>query len=315
MTKPLRIPCGYVGIATPSMRWLEVVYGGLLSDGSESGRRAIVSHLEQLIHTGEVDAVLVNGVRPEDQLLSQLTEVAWCCERSDRHWVTRLEMGSFDRTMEFHSGKHRKKLRRYDRVLQQAFAGDVSLHSFSEVDDVQRFLVLASEVSAQSYLGAMGAGVADNALWRSIITLEAQRGRMLSYVLLTGGRPIAYQNGVLYGDTYYCDERAYVLKYGGLRPGTVLAVRMLKDLCSRPVHWIDYGFGDAEYKRIYGTNSWEETRLYMYAPRVRPLLVFATQRAGSVLSRWATSATKTFGVFERVRRTWRAKMVRVDDRD
>ena len=99
--------------------------------------------------------------------------------------------------------------------------------------------------------------------------------------------------------------------FSHLSIGTYLQMRVIEDLCADPtVHTLDYGFGDAEYKRRFGTDSWEESNLLVFAPRPRALAINLWRSA--VLA--AVGATRTAltraGVLDRIKQGWRRRLAR-----
>ncbi len=58
--------------------------------------------------------------------------------------------------------------------------------------------------------------------------------------------------------------------YADLRVGNYVLLRLIADLCAdESIDTLDYGFGDAEYKRRFGTRSWLEQDVHVFARRRR----------------------------------------------
>ncbi|GAF75893.1 unnamed protein product, partial [marine sediment metagenome] len=52
--------------------------------------------------------------------------------------------------------------------------------------------------------------------------------------------------------------------------------KMFEALClEKNVDAIDFGFGDAQYKESFSDVSWMEASVYIFAPRLYPLVVNA----------------------------------------
>jgi hypothetical protein len=63
-------------------------------------------------------------------------------------------------------------------------------------------------------------------------------------------------------------------KWSRLELGTVLFVRVLEDICTDPdIEFVDFGFGDADYKRSYGNKQWQEGSVYIFAARPYPIFI------------------------------------------
>jgi CelD/BcsL family acetyltransferase involved in cellulose biosynthesis len=286
------------------------VYGGLICPDCADVRKAVLDQLFGLLRGGRIQMLSVNHLPTQHPLASALTERALIPPRVEPHWVATLVPGSIERTMMHHSAKHRKKLRRYDRVLHDAFDGDVQLRLFAQLEELDEFLELTTRLAASTYQHRLGVAVVDSPLWRSILSVEARCGRMRSYILLGSGRPIAYQNGVIYGHTYFCDGRGYDAQYRDLRPGNALSQQVMADLCETDCVRIDYGFGDAVYKQVYGTNSWNEFTLQLYARGWYPQTVATLQRCSDRVSIAATSLLSRAGWLEPLKQRWRRRLAR-----
>ncbi|MHC5086401.1 MAG: hypothetical protein ACYSN9_01140, partial [Planctomycetota bacterium] len=88
--------------------------------------------------------------------------------------------------------------------------------------------------------------------------------------------------------------------------GTALFLKILEQLCrDSSVDCIDFGYGDAAYKRRFGTKYWYESTVYMFAPRVRPVLVNSIQtavRGFSIGMRWTA---RKVGIEGMIKQKWR----------
>jgi uncharacterized protein (DUF2384 family) len=120
----------------------------------------------------------------------------------------------------------------------------------------------------------------------------ASRGWLRSYLLVQDGQPIAFELGYQYGGQYYGEECGFDPSRAQLGPGAVLMHLVIEDLFKedRP-KLMDFGFGEAAYKRSLGNIAHDAASLYLAPPngwrhllrlqrvlnfldvRVRPLLV------------------------------------------
>jgi len=88
--------------------------------------------------------------------------------------------------------------------------------------------------------------------------------------------------------------------------GTVLFLKVFDQLCRDPeVNCFDFGFGDAEYKRRFGTKHWDEATLYLFAPRAYPVLVNTIRTAVSGVSEGMRLLARKTGIEEKIKRKWR----------
>lgn len=300
---------GYFSARTPKLRCLEVVYGGLLTDGSDGARTAILDHLRGLLRSAEVEHILVNHLPTDDPLCGALRSLGASTAHEEPHWSAKLVPGSYEKSIAHHSSKHRSKLRRYDRLLCDAFGGDVELRVYSTPEEVGPFLDASTPIAERTYQAELGVAVTDTPLRRAVLTHEAEAGRFRSYVLFGAGKPIAYQNGAVYADRYLCDGRGYLPEHRDLRPGNILSLRIMADLCEQGLSWVDYGFGDAEYKRVYATDKWNETTIRLYGSTARARLASLMDRASGAAARGASRLASS-SLISSIKRRWRKRLAK-----
>ena len=86
-------------------------------------------------------------------------------------------------------------------------------------------------------------------------------------VLYLEGVPVAFWPGYAYSGTFFIGTPGYDPRYAEYRVGQYLMTEMIDDLCrDEDVDYLDYGFGDSEYKRRFADESWEEADALLFAP-------------------------------------------------
>ncbi len=298
---------GYLSIRSPRLRCLDVVYGGLITDGSRTSQVALVDYVGMLQLKGDFEHIMINHLDAQSPLVKNLRGTT---ARREPHWQMQLVPGSYEETMQSHSSKHRKKLRRYERILREAFNGKVSLQVFTEEAHIADFMDVLATIAPHTYQFQLGLAQSQFDLTSSLLRLEAAQGRMRSYALIADGKPLAFQNGAVYGGCYYCDGRGYLPQHHDLRPGSTLSQLIIQDLCEQQLHTIDYGFGDADYKRIYGTQSWDEVTLHLYGRGIRATYAAQLERCARWTSQTAKSVLGRVGGVAGVKRFWRKRLGR-----
>ena len=110
-------------------------------------------------------------------------------------------------------------------------------------------------------------------------------------MLSIAGAPVAFWYGLAYAGTFFIGTPGYDPEYGELRVGLYLQMRMMEDLCADPtVHAVDYGFGDAQYKRSFGDTAWEEADVLLFAPTFRAARINAIRTSVVLGTRLAKRA-------------------------
>lgn len=303
-------PFGYKRVPLPELRRWDIVHGGLVTDGRPETDRAVLDHLLGRLRTRANDVLVLHRLRETHPLFPDLVQRARGLRKIEPNWLCRVVPGSLEETLAHHSAKHRSKLRRYDRKFAERFGGHAELRCYSEPEDVPGFFDATRQIAEESYLKQLGAGVFDTPLWRGIQATEARLGRLAAFVLFGGETPIAYQNGVIYGNRFLCNGRGYLPEHAHLRPGTILFFRLLQELCDRRVEAIDFGFGDGEYKQVYGTSSELEGTLRLFGRGARARTASAIDGAVAGAASLAKRGAARVDRLSAIKKRWRGRLRR-----
>jgi CelD/BcsL family acetyltransferase involved in cellulose biosynthesis len=184
------------------------------------------------------------------------------------------------------SGKTRKKLRRKAEEFEQSVQGQVSVRSYTGVDDVASFLRDAESVARHTYQVRRGfETVADTPAMRRKLEHFARRGVLCCYILFGGDSPYAFQYGFIDRRRYQCETTGYDERASAFSPGTVLLYRILEDLFAGGlVDELDFGAGPGEYKRMFATTNSSVVYADMYLKRPYSRLLRGLDRGSKRLS-------------------------------
>jgi CelD/BcsL family acetyltransferase involved in cellulose biosynthesis len=128
-------------------------------------------------------------------------------------------------------------------------------------------------------------------------------------VLDIDGTPAAFWDGSIHGRTFFIGSPGYDPAYARHRIGTWLQMRMMEDLCAREdVRALDYGMGDAQYKRSFGDECWMDAVVHVFAATPRAVRANVARTALEGTTRTARRALARVGAEERVKRVWRGRL-------
>jgi CelD/BcsL family acetyltransferase involved in cellulose biosynthesis len=297
---------GYATVWRPSMRCITVVHGGVV--GSKPAVRAMVASLMQSLAEGEAEAVFVHRVAVGTPLhLAASTQPGWACRQRfvvpTRHWAADLP-DTFDAFLSGLAQKERANVRRARRKALSDFGDRIEIRRVGPEGELDPVIADLEQVASKTYQRGLGAGfrAADD---RPLLRCAHERGWLNAWVMYIDGAPCAFEIGHLYGETFFSSAKGFDPAFGRQRVGTFLHMEMLRDLCDDPrVRSIDFGFGDADYKRRYATRHWLETDLVAYAPAIRPILVGAVRNAVAGADQAARRLAGSDRI-ARVKRRWR----------
>ena len=310
-----RIICrvGYATILKPTLRCLTVIYGGILGKPSDQTITKLLQELTNTLKQGDVDAVFFNQLRldsPLYHLARKMPHFLFRCYSPvvEPHWQTHLP----DSTEAFYkdmSGNRKRYLRRYTMALEKAGSGPVEMVCYRSEDKLDYVISIASEISSKTYKHALNVGFRDDYLTRSLLTKAAKQDRLRAYVLYVGGKPCAFEYGIEYGNVFFPEHIGYDPLLRSCSPGTVLFIRVMEDLIEKSkVRVFDYGFGAAAYKERFGTKSWSETSVYIFAPRLYPVIINILRSFVESLNTCLHFVVQKIGSVGWIKRQWRTML-------
>jgi CelD/BcsL family acetyltransferase involved in cellulose biosynthesis len=230
----------------------------LLPDDDDLARDALAGALSAL---PECDAILLDALPIGSRCYRLMKEP----DRARRFFsyfsdpgrpAHALELGSsFDEYVARMRPKARYNLRRAVRKLEER--GGLELVRTRLPDELDVFLNEASLIRRASWQRAVAPELGGNAeANRRHLSDLARRGLLRSYVLRSGGVPSAFVIGFQGDGVYYYWEIGYRRDLARFSPGTVLLYLLIEDLfASDPPAVLDFGKGDAEFKRRFGTTE------------------------------------------------------------
>lgn len=302
--KPARIPA----------RVLTVLHQGLLGQEDEETGSVVIRHLWSLLTSGEADAVVFHKLSEGSPLQRalQIHGPRWWCEKKPvwcAHWQTVLngEQGFLMKNMK---PKHRALIRKKERDLEAAFPGKVSWRWVSRFDDLPGLCAQLEEVAARTYQRGLESGFTDNEEHRRRFALFADRGQLRAQLLEIDGRVRAFDIGIVYNDTFFGSETGFDPDLREFVPGTLVMLRMVDELMREGVRKIDWGLGDAHYKRNFGDLSWQEANVWLFAPTVKGMFLRSILRVSAMLDSAARRILQRLRLADRLKTIWRRSLAK-----
>jgi hypothetical protein len=308
--KQIACRVGYVTIFKPSLRCLTILYGGIIGRPSEQMSVIILKELMNTLKQGIIDAVFFNQLQLDSHiyhLTRNITNILCRCFLPvvKPHWQTHLpdSAEAFYRGM---SGSRKRYLRRYTRALEKTGSGSVEMVCYRSEDKIDHIISIASEISAKTYKHALNVGFRNDYFTRSLLTKAAKQGKLRAYVLYVGGEPCAFEYGIEYGNVFFPEHIGYDPFFRSCSPGTVLFIKVVEDLIKNSnVRVFDYGFGAATYKERFGTESWPEASVYIFAPRIYPIIINMLRSSVGVVNAALHYILHKIGSVSWLKRQWR----------
>ncbi len=293
MRTSVRCRLAYLKFGTPSLRCVQLSYGGVLTDGTDAANEWIASHLAGLFHSGQAQLLRVGSIETDHPAAAvfQASRLGGlgATRRADRHWRRRL-LDDDNAYIEHESAKKRWRIRRDRKKLAEHIEADnraLEIREFTGDDAPEELIRLGHAITSKGYQGPLGVGLQDTPLMRRVVGELSESRDLRAFLLMSGDEPVAHVFGSLFDGVYTLIATAFDPAYGGFRPGQLLLDHAYRTLGEEGVRWFDYGFGDAEYKRQAGSNSWEEVSVDLFGRSARPAVAYALQAGTGTLEGFA----------------------------
>jgi|CXWL01.1.fsa_nt_gi hypothetical protein len=308
----LEFKLGYLTIYRPKVRMLTVVHGGVMGNVSGQGAKRIVAKLLDGLKQEDADVLLLSNLPVDSDLYAiARSEPSVLCRDTvavrHMHWQMTMPstLESFYGSM---SSNRRHQLRRYGRVLEKRYPGEVSFVAFSKEEDADKVCHDAEEIARKTYHRGLGVGFVHNEENRQRIALSARNGWLHAYMLYVAERPCAFLIGTLYRGTLHLNFTGYDPDFRKFEVGTILFTRMIDDLCHQDVKEVDFGTGDAFYKQRFCDKGWEESSLYVFSGTLRGVRLNMTRTLVVVVAGWLRRLVEKLAVAQKIKRIWRGKL-------
>jgi len=241
-------------------------------------------------------------------------ESSWLT-RSNRNravgrWVAELP-ATFDEYLAERSAKVRQQIRYYDRRLNKTYGDRLRVRRFDQAGEFDELCADIEVVASTTYQYQLGAGVTRDPTQRGLMQAGLRAGRFVAWVLYIDDRPASFWLGESFGPVFATGTPGFDPQFAKDRVGTFTMMRMIDDLCARgDIRRIDFGHGDAEYKKLAGAQATLQRDVVMFAGRPKPIVLnvcISLARAGTdVAVRLISRSSRLAGA----KKYWRARLSR-----
>ena len=309
----LPIKLGYKTLFHPQLKSLTVSYGGILGCHNNDINSLVIQMLTGILREKKVDMIYFNHMA-KDSSFYQLSKkrlgfMSRCYfPEYEKHWKMTIpkSMEQFYKTL---SQRHRANIKRYKRKLEKKYSDKLRIIIYSKQKDLETAIHDVVKISRSTYQYQLGHGFTDDFRTRCLLKTAAEKGWLRIHIMYINGEPCAFENWIKYRNKYIGHGIGFDPKWKKWRIGTVLFMNTLEHICNDPdTEEVDFGFGDAEYKRSYGDQQWEETSVYVFAPRLYPILVNFLYSTFSGISLGLNLILDKSGLKDKTKRLWRNRL-------
>ncbi len=301
---------GYKVVYRPKASSLVILSGGILGDTSPSNAEVLVKDLLDTLYRGEVDLVLLCPVRTDSPIYQLATSLPRLLYRGHFHLTNvhrkLLLTSDIKDFYQKRSRNTRNSTRRLSKRLQKEYGDRLTIKCFDNEKDLDVLMHDMEQVASKSWQRGLGVGYVNDDKYRTLLKLASQHNWLRVYVLYIDGNPSAFWHGYLYKGTFHIDIPGYNNDYRSLKIGTYLMVKMIEDLIQKEtIQAIDYGLDDAQYKRSFSDESWEDSYIYLFSPRLRGLRINLIRKLIIAIDQTAKWVLDRTGLLQKAKSTWR----------
>jgi len=295
------------------MRCLSIIYGGILGQPTKETSVVLIRELMNILSRGEVDTIEFNHIRMESPLYQLSRKMPGVFSRDyfpiiEPHWVMTIpkNIESFYQTI---SSGSRKQYKKCIRRLEREFPGQVRYQIYSQENHFDEAIKYVSLISEKTYQYSMGCGFVNNCFTRTLLQKAAQKGWLRIHILFIGSEACAFEIWLRYKKIYFGHGIGFDPKWKKWRVGTVLFLKTIEILCAdTAVEFIDFGFGDADYKRSYADIQWQEASVYIFARRFYPSCINILRTCVAAMNAVLEYVLNKSGLTNRIKRFWRNRL-------
>jgi CelD/BcsL family acetyltransferase involved in cellulose biosynthesis len=291
---------------------LVVVPGGVSVERDASLSGVLVRELMEALRSGEADVALIPNVRGGSGLAEAIDRLPVVCRQqfSQSRVHRRLALpGSFDDFLASASKSLRYDIRRCEKGIAKDFGDRVTVATMSAPLDLERVLTDQELVAAKTYQRRLAVGFSMTGPYRDRVAFGLERGVYRAHIVYLDRAPIAFVDGFVHGGTFFFASTGYDPALASHRVGIYVQIQMLRESCADPaVGAVDYGSGEAEYKRRFADESWFETDVVLFPPSVGGLARNTVCSSFVAANRTAQALLTRFSLLDRLKSVWRRRL-------
>jgi CelD/BcsL family acetyltransferase involved in cellulose biosynthesis len=307
---------GYKTVYKLRARLLNVIYQGLLGNGSPENCQAFATEIIKSLKRGDADAAVLRDVRVGSPLYAAARQASsflcreyFTAPHAHRLMTVPANAGEFWLRL---SPKGRNTQRRQAKRLIQDHSGSVRIRCFREPGELLGIIEDVEHVAAKTYQRALGVGFSDGIQTRQYLAQQAGNAKHRIYVLYVADTACAFWVGTVYGHTFHSTSLGYDPAYSKYSPGMFLIMRVIEELCDSQgrdgIDAIDFGVGEAQYKCVLANYGWDEATVFIFAPTLAGLRLNLMRTPVILLDRLAKTVLSRSGLLPKVKKLWRKQL-------
>ena len=193
------------------------------------------------------------------------------------------------------------------RKLEKTF--DVKYIYFNDENNIELLLKDAEEVAKHTYQRGLMVGYDRSQENENRIKLMARKGWLRAYIMYLNGIPCSFGIGTLYKNTLYYNFIGYNPQYNKYRLGLITSLKFIESLIAEKVNKLDFGFGDADYKELFGDKNEIESSISMFSTSIKGVMINILRTAIFGSSILAIKMLEKMNILNKIKKYWRKQVI------
>lgn len=314
----LNFRLGYLRTPGIPARMLIFSQGGARGCISDSNSTALVGSITTSLRRGEADLALLHQVDAASPLFQNVLAGTSFATRDHvavpepRYAMTVAK--TVDELYAGFSRAVRHGVRQKKTRLLRQFAGRIRTECIQSSAELSRVIPHLEEVAAKTYQRGLGVGFTDTPEIRERLRFFAEKGWLRIYILYLDEKPCAFLTGTVHEGTFTSDFTGYDPMLRDHSPGTVVEITSMEDLCRLGVQQIEFGPGQAEYKRRFSNCQMMESNLHIFAATIKGVLLNALQTGTILVDRFLKAMLERTNLLAPLKNFWRRRLASSEPR-
>ena len=305
------ITFGYSTLARISSNKLVIIEGGYIGIQSNTILHAFFSSIKSYAQENKIDLISIENERIDSDVYTFATKIQTDFLKGQSrppsiHWQM-SGWESWEHFLSKLSKKRRYWLNRLPRILNKDFANNWNIKRYNTQREADAFLETAEKVACKTYHRGLKTGFINNNETKERAFAEAKAKQLDSYILFINNNPAAFWFNFKRDTILYLASTGYDPKFKKYELGTVLLSKIIENTFSEQNHiqTIDFGLGDAEYKRRFANVSYHESTILLFPLTLKGITLFSIIRTTSSFNSMAKKTLGKIGVARIVKTRWR----------
>ena len=307
---------GYKTLFSVPVRQFAFIHGGRLGELTPHNCEFLVRELMNCMQRERADVVFFNHLRTDSALYKAVTRLPGFFSRDHIHSTMIHRAMALPAAKEDVykglSSKVRKNLKWQAKKLLGDFPDLVEVRTFTRAEELDRMIRDVEGIAERTYQRGLRVGFVDSPEMRQRLLLESERGWLRAHVLYISGKPAAFWIGDVYGETFHSNFMGYDAEFARIFCRMFLIMKTIESLLdpcgTAKTTQIDFGLGDAQYKEVLGTSSWEEDTPRIFAPTITGFCLNMLWGSTMLLSQMAHKVLDRADLVQKIKKTWRDRL-------